>query len=191
MRYVTHMEPNRRGYQLRALLLGLTAILLAVSMSGCIQTELGKALLFKEETKKEVYGVAPILTSLNHEFSDSRVATPFDDQENFEVKSGAKWITVTIEVTILVVYPTSLQHFIDTNELRFVNMFIVDPDGRVFAYEFASSTVFNLDPIVNPTPGLWKVTVNPQGRGVDDLNPLSDKTYNDGYSISGGINQPM
>lgn len=160
-------------------------------MSGCIQTELGKALLFKEETKEEVYGVAPILTSLNHEFADSRVAREFDDQENFEVKNGAKWVAISIEVTIQAQYPTSLQHFIDTNEVRFVNMFIVDPDGRVFTYEFSSSTVFNLDPFVNPKPGLWKVTINAQGRGVDDLNPLSDETYNDGYSVSGGINQPM
>lgn len=191
------MEPNRRGNQLRALALGLAAVLLAVSMSGCIQTELGKALLFKEETKHPGYGVAPILTSLNHEFSDTRTAISFDDQENFEVKSGAKWIAITIEVTIYVVYPSSIfdrlpgQDQPDPNEVRYVNVFIVDPDERVFSYEFSSSTVFNLDPFVNPTPGLWKVTVNAMGRGVNDLTPLSDKTYNDGYSISGGINQPM
>jgi hypothetical protein len=185
------MEPNRHRYQLRALALGLAAVLLAVSMSGCIQTELGRSLLFKEEMKKLAYGVSPILTSLSHEFSDTRAAVTFDDQENFEVKSGAKWIAISIEVSIQVVYPTSLQHFIDTNEVRYVNVYIVDPDGHVFSYEFSSSTVFNLDPFVKPTPGIWKVTVNAMGRGVDDLNPLSDMTYNDGYSISGGINQPM
>ena len=182
----TMRNPNVNS--LKALALGLVTVFLAVSLSGCIQTELGKALLFREEERSVVYATSDILTSLSYVYKDNRVSTAYDDQENFEVKEGAKWAAITIEVTIQVIYPPSIiEHFIDMNEVRYVKVFIVDPDEKVYIYEFSSSAIVNLDPFVNPTPGLWKVSVSAMGRGV---TLLTGEQYNDGYRISGSINQP-
>jgi len=188
------MDSLLNGGQIRALALAMAAIVLAVSLSGCIQTELGRSLLFKEEKKKVEYGVSPILDSLNYEFNTYTASTN-TDQENFEVKEGARWVAITISVTICVLYPSSILDRIqdqpDPDPVRFVNVLITDPENNILFYTFSSSTVCNLDPFVKPMPGLWKVQVFAQGRGIDDPNPLSDEKFYDGYSISGSINQPI
>ena len=177
------LDPN-----ILKMLIVLTPLLLILtSLSGCIQTQLFNDLFFKEEEKETVWGVTQVM-DMNYEFTGSYIVIGHSDQENFRVKDQALWLIITVEMNFHIVYATSiLDRFnIDEGTPRYLELIITDPDDVVTTHTFENSVTENLDPILDPKPGLWKVRVNAYGRGF----AFGDDKYYDTFSVVGRLNQP-
>lgn len=172
------------------MLMVLTPLLLILlSLSGCIQTQLFRDMFFEEDEEPTVWGVTEVL-NMQHEFTGSYPVIEYPDQQNFKVKEQALWLIISVEVEFIIVQPIpGLEQFgFDLKAKRWVDLIITDPDDVVATYKFENSVTVNLDPILDPEPGLWKVRVNAHGRG---FSPQPGIEYYDHFSVTGRLNQPV
>ncbi len=164
-------------------------LFLIMSFSGCIQTEMFKDLFFKEENKELVWGVEEVV-DIRYKFTDSYIVETYSDQENFLVKDQALWFILSIEIKFHIAYTSSVpdRRGFELNPDREVKLTITDPSGNIKTHIFENSVIVNLDPVLDPEPGLWRIRVDAQGRGFD-ASFLEDSFY-DEFSVIGRLNQP-
>ena len=144
-------------------------------------------MFFVEDEKPTEWGVTEVL-NMQYEFTGSYVVIGYSDQQNFEVKQQALWLIISVEAEFLIVQPIpgSEQAGLDLKAKRWVDLIITDPDDVVTTFKFENSVTVNLDPILDPKPGLWKVRVSAHGRGF----AFRDAEYYDHFSVIGRLNQP-
>jgi hypothetical protein len=162
-------------------------LLILMSFSGCIQTQLFRDVFFEEDQGKTEWEVTQVL-DMYYEFTGSALVIPYSDQQNFEVKDQALWLIISVETDFHILYPNNVRDWlnIDDEKPRFVKLIITDPDGTITIHTFENSVTVNLDPILDPKPGLWRVRVEAEGRGF----AFGDNKYYDEFSVTGRLNQP-
>lgn len=163
-------------------------LLLMVSFSGCIQTHMLKDLFFEEEEKETVYAVEQVL-DMQQIFTESSNVDTYSMQENFEVREKALWLIITVELKLHIFYPSSIpvRADLENDDTRGLEIIITDPDGLVSTHVFKDSVIVNLDPVLEPKPGLWRVRSESTGRG---FSAPGFGEYYDTFSVTGKLNQP-
>ena len=113
----------------------------------------------------------------------------YSTQQNYEVREKALWLIITVELKLHIIYPSSIPFRIDleNDDTRGLELIITDPDGLVTKHVFKDSVIVNLEPILEPKPGLWMVRSESTGRGFSDERVGE---YYDTFSVTGKLNQP-
>jgi len=180
---------NHNSRRLVTIVIAATPLLLLlVSFSGCIQTHMLRDIVFEEEEKEIVYAVEQVL-NMQQTFTESYNIDTYSTQENFEVREKALWLIITVELKLHIFYQSSIpvRADLENDDTRGLEIIITDPDGSVTTHVFQDSVIVNLDPILEPKPGLWMVRSESTGRGFSAGN---FGEYYDTFSVTGKLNQP-